>query len=848
MKKSRSSWFSKIIRQWKEYFIIRKSGYFDPAYYLLHNPDVRKADVDPLWHFINYGWREGRSPNSWFETNYYLDSNPDIKKSDANPLVHYIQFGQKEGRQPSPGTLFPSESTNRSGQRTKVQRYIYRSLRRIFDILPNRYQWRFIFWLYQHLSFLFDKSLTITTLLNTLFPISGGTDDKGGRKPLFSILTYSAHFFHSPKDKAYDQDPLTQEIDIIIPVYNGIEYLARLFDCLLRNTDPPFRVIIVDDNSTDPDVISFLDKLTHQNSNILLLRNEENKGFVRSINYAANFVRNHFVILNTDVEVPKRWLQRLMKPILNRPKVASTTPFTNAGTICSFPVPLVDNSLFGNLSSDVIDSVFKQVDASTVSIALPTGVGFCMGVNLEAWKQIGPFDEERFGRGYGEENDWCMRASLAGYKNLAIPNLFVYHKHGGSFSSEEKQKLAWENLQKLNRLHPNYQELVNNFIANDPLQPIRKFASLCLMGPASSDKTILIIDHEYGGGANAYRKQLVENHLKIGQAVLLLTYDVQKRSIKLRALFQNYEEIFYVLRVDDLFILPKYLQIGEIFYNNMVSFGKALDMVSAIYHLKMVTGAKLTVAVHDYYMLCPSYNLLNYEGQYCDLPSIETCRKCLPINRFRNRNDPEDILKWRQEWFALLDKAEKIICFSESSERLLKKIYNLEHKYISIQPHKPLIQFEKKPRVFFEYPLSIGVVGGIDYAKGANMVVEVAKILLEYDPSIKITVIGILYPPAQLPNITITGQYDLSELPDMLEQHKINLCFFPSICPETFSYVTSELMDLKMPICAFNLGAQAERIKSYPLGYIISKIDAKVAASEMLEFFARLKQSVSAKP
>jgi len=85
------------------YFLIKQNKMFNPQYYMTLNPDVRKADIDPLWHFIRNGWREGRNPSPQFNTNYYLITNPDVKLMTSNPLVHYIRHGKKEGRKPIPG-------------------------------------------------------------------------------------------------------------------------------------------------------------------------------------------------------------------------------------------------------------------------------------------------------------------------------------------------------------------------------------------------------------------------------------------------------------------------------------------------------------------------------------------------------------------------------------------------------------------------------------------------------------------------------------------------------------------------------------------------------------------------
>jgi len=85
------------------YLLILRSGLFDRGYYLLANPDVRKADVDALWHFLHVGWKEGRNPSPLFDTTFYLNSNPDVMQLSINPLVHYVRHGKKEGRPINPG-------------------------------------------------------------------------------------------------------------------------------------------------------------------------------------------------------------------------------------------------------------------------------------------------------------------------------------------------------------------------------------------------------------------------------------------------------------------------------------------------------------------------------------------------------------------------------------------------------------------------------------------------------------------------------------------------------------------------------------------------------------------------
>lgn len=76
---------------------------FDAAWYLARNPDVAAAGADPLRHYLDHGWKEGRDPNAFFSTAWYLNQNPDVAAARMNPLAHYADRGWREGRDPGPG-------------------------------------------------------------------------------------------------------------------------------------------------------------------------------------------------------------------------------------------------------------------------------------------------------------------------------------------------------------------------------------------------------------------------------------------------------------------------------------------------------------------------------------------------------------------------------------------------------------------------------------------------------------------------------------------------------------------------------------------------------------------------
>lgn len=89
----------KKLKQLKWHKIIKRSGLFDVKYYLFAYPDIRKAEIDPIMHYIKFGVAEGRNPSREFNTNFYLNKNEDVKISGINPLVHYVLSGKDEGRE-----------------------------------------------------------------------------------------------------------------------------------------------------------------------------------------------------------------------------------------------------------------------------------------------------------------------------------------------------------------------------------------------------------------------------------------------------------------------------------------------------------------------------------------------------------------------------------------------------------------------------------------------------------------------------------------------------------------------------------------------------------------------------
>jgi len=206
---------------------------------------------------------------------------------------------------------------------------------------------------------------------------------------------------------------------------------------------------------------------------ITLLRNERNLGFVRSVNAGmALHADRDVVLLNSDTEVANDWLDRLVAAAHSAPDIATATPFSNNATICSYPFEGWEGAVPGTLGLAALDRVIAgALPGRTLDI--PTAVGFCMYIRRESLRQVGLFDAERFGRGYGEENDFCMRALKAGWRHVLAADVYVYHAGSVSFGPE-KLELIENATRVLCEAHPDYPQRVHDFLARDPARPLRE--------------------------------------------------------------------------------------------------------------------------------------------------------------------------------------------------------------------------------------------------------------------------------------------------------------------------------------------------------------------------------------
>ena len=652
------------------------------------------------------------------------------------------------------------------------------------------------------------------------------------RQGLYPSLPKSIDKYITKDSKTFLALDAAEPVDVIIPVYNGYDYLVRLFDDILK-TNVPCRYIIVDDKSPDERVKELEKKFVSQHENSILIENEQNYGFVKSVNNGLKQSKGHVVLVNTDTELPKEWLERLMEPIFADERIASTTPYTNSGTICSFPNFGVNNHIYLDMDIDKLDSYFRML--KPVYNDMPTGVGFCMGMSRKAIDEIGMLDEESYDRGYCEENDWCQRARKKGYKNVHVDNLFVYHKHGGSFISEEKEKLIKEHLEILKTKFPTYDEQVGKYCRKDPNRESRELIQMII--DSNERHSVLYFDHNLGGGATSYLNGKKEEYINNGGCVFVVRNCVERNNYRITFENGSQNKLYEFPNLDYLLDLCGLISFDEIIINETVYYPKLWESLDKISELAKKDNSKLIMLFHDYYPVCPTINLVNNEQKYCGLPGGEKCEECFRSHKYGDFYACDTHEKWVHKWNEFLLKCDEVRTFSEDTLNRIKKVYSGDIKY-TLVPHKVEYAYPINKNVKTEDTLNIGLIGAMSVHKGSEFIRAIMEEIDNKKLNIKVKLIG--YPVdiifKNYDCYEVTGAYENAELPKLIYEKDIDIFLIASIWPETFSYTTEEIMKMGIPIAALDMGAPAERIKKYDKGLIIEKDDPSYAIEKIVDF------------
>ena len=289
---------------------------------------------------------------------------------------------------------------------------------------------------------------------------------------IFSMLRNGDYIYDS-SDKIetnYIDETINEgnSISVVVPVYSGVfETLQCINSVLASKNEKNFTLIVIDDLGPEDEIRSKVEDLWKIH-NFIYIKNAKNLGFVRTANIGMDVSgTSDVILLNADTIVSDGWVDALFSAAYSEKNIGTVTPLSNNASILSFPNICEYNDYPKNLKELIKINKFCQEIESNV-IDIPTANGFCMYIKREVISEIGKFDEELWGSGYGEENDFSLRAVGYGWRNVATANTFVYHYGSVSFA-EKSHQLIIENSSKLSNKYPEYNESVADFIEKDPL-------------------------------------------------------------------------------------------------------------------------------------------------------------------------------------------------------------------------------------------------------------------------------------------------------------------------------------------------------------------------------------------
>lgn len=381
--------------------LIRNSGYFNRDWYLEHNPDVKNSRLDPIKHYYLFGGFEGRDPSSQFDSSTYLETHPEIKNAGINPLVHHLKFGKIEVKSipTHPDPIQPPPSTKTAVAKGESGYYYKKAVQIVKE---------------EGLGSLVTKARK-----------------KIGR---------SREFEH---EVALAESEVDYVVSIIIPAFNAIQYTKECIEKVYSvSSKYAFEVIVVDNASSD-ETQAEMRKERFVRKDFSYYRMEENLGFAGGVNFGMQQAKGQYVvILNNDTLPTSGWLDLLVEALKNDQTIGIVSPVTNyVGEGPQLELAAKD------IKPLDIDTYAASIKGHGIYYEPGRLVFFCVMIRRSVIDQIGLLDEGYI-KGNFEDDDYCLRTILSGYKLAIAKSSFVFHHGSITFI---KNKIVHSDHMELNR-------------------------------------------------------------------------------------------------------------------------------------------------------------------------------------------------------------------------------------------------------------------------------------------------------------------------------------------------------------------------------------------------------------
>ena len=737
-----------------------------------------------------------------FDERWYARAYPDVKFLGMDPVEHYLRIGAAVGRN-------PSQSFN-----------------------TNQY-------LKAH------GELVESGGNPLLHRLRGQEDARATSDPSMSALRESgiAHSTHVSADSSTVPTAMPAPA-VVIPVYNAHRETAKCIESVIACTEPSVRLLIIDDDSPDPLVDKLLSRLKRL-ANVMVVRNARNLGYTRTVNRGIDLAgRSDVVLLNSDARVTPLWLRNLRLAVYSGDRIATATPFSNNAGAFSAPLVNEDNPRPGFLS---YDNYARSVTRASERLypGTPTGSGFCMYIRRACIDEIGTFDAGAFPRGYGEENDFCMRASRSGWSNVIDDATLIYHARSASFGAERKT-LIQSGRAVVDRRYPEYTRAVRSFL-DDPLvrrarENVRKAGIRRHRAPRVRPRVLFVISTTTGGTP-------------------------QTNSDLMAALSDRYDS--YVLRCDAKTIEFAHAAGGMLQTERMTelrdpirpfphvsgeydTFVRALlvDYAIELVHVRHIGWHSLNLpavcqslsvpvvfSFHDFYCVCPTIKLLDERLNYCGgvcTSSRGTCRPELWAASDMPHLKNQAVHDWKRIMRNMLSSCDVFVTTSQCTlDQIVSNHGDLQRRPFHVIPHGRDMKFNRPAK--FRRPNGARrmlVPGNISIPKGALLIEEIAD--LDRGRHFVFHILGKTVLNGQR-GIVVHGEYKRDGFAAAVSAIDPHLGMILSIWPETHCHTLTELWACGLPVVALDFGAVGERIRAHGGGWLLRHGDGNRVYERLLE-------------
>jgi GT2 family glycosyltransferase len=637
-------------------------------------------------------------------------------------------------------------------------------------------------------------------------------------------------------------------VTVVIPVHNAHDAFLCCIKSVLRYSDTRrVSVLLIDDASTDPRIRDLFNRLAALEK-VTCIGNAENLGYTRSVNAGIRLSgADDVVLLNSDTVVGPRWLDYLRIAAYSASDVGTVTAISDNAGAFSMPEMGVANATPPGLTLTQHARLAAQVPVRTYP-EVPTGSGFCMYLRRDMVDAVGLFDEQAFPRGYGEENDLCMRALRAGWRHLVCPQTLVHHVRSASFGNE-KEGLTKEGRAEIDRRYPEYTSLVRKSfnappfkIARDRLR--RAIEKAKQAGKHPQPRVLYVLSTKTGGTpqtsrdlAAALRAYCDPLLLYSNSRILeLIDYSSDDAStlafheLSARLMLETHRSREYEDVVAE-WLVTFAVELVHIRHFAWHSLG--LAKVCATLNIPVV------LSFHDFYSLCPTVNLVTNQLRYCggECESVDgDCASSLwpkedvvPIKGAWN-------VVWRESVSRMLGYCDAFVTTSAGARQLLTDAYpEIAPRFVVIPHGRDFSRFVRVGSIPARgQPLRLLVPGNIAFHKGAHILKELAE--LDHRREIELHFLGVC--DEVLQGIGIHhGPYNRDDFIKKVETIRPHLGAILSIWPETYIHTLTEMWACGLPVVAFDIGAAGERLRTHGGGWLIGE----ATAERVLETLERIR-------